>query len=247
MRLVRPGERIFIVKGVAEWRRAQARARAPRLRSAAMDDRALVEQQLGRPPRAFRRVAARCPDGTPGGDRAVALRRRRRSVPDDLLPDLPAPRGGGRATRGGGRRRALERGGRARPRARGRPRARDGGAAADPPRARRRQGRPGRRLVARAGDRRQRQPAPAQVPARARGLRARAAGLPPRRADPGRARPTLAAPQCCLRIGASDHRGGGRERAARMGGRAPAAARAGARGAAARAAARGRSTPSSRS
>ena len=27
MRLVKPGERIFIVKGVAEWRRAQARAR----------------------------------------------------------------------------------------------------------------------------------------------------------------------------------------------------------------------------
>ena len=30
-----------------------------------MDDRALVEQQLGRPPRAFRRVAARCPGGAP--------------------------------------------------------------------------------------------------------------------------------------------------------------------------------------
>jgi hypothetical protein len=30
-----------------------------------MDDRALVEQQLGRPPRALRRVAARCPDGRP--------------------------------------------------------------------------------------------------------------------------------------------------------------------------------------
>ena len=30
-----------------------------------MDDRALVERQLGRPPRAFRRVAARCPDGSP--------------------------------------------------------------------------------------------------------------------------------------------------------------------------------------
>ena len=30
-----------------------------------MDDRALVERQLGRPPRAFRRVAARCPNGTP--------------------------------------------------------------------------------------------------------------------------------------------------------------------------------------
>lgn len=27
MRLVRPGERIFIVKGVEEWRRAQARAK----------------------------------------------------------------------------------------------------------------------------------------------------------------------------------------------------------------------------
>jgi hypothetical protein len=30
-----------------------------------MDDRALVEQQLGRAPRAFRRVAARCPFGAP--------------------------------------------------------------------------------------------------------------------------------------------------------------------------------------
>lgn len=30
-----------------------------------MDDLALVERQLGRPPRAFRRVAARCPFGAP--------------------------------------------------------------------------------------------------------------------------------------------------------------------------------------
>jgi hypothetical protein len=30
-----------------------------------MDDRALVERQLGRPPRAFNRVAARCPFGAP--------------------------------------------------------------------------------------------------------------------------------------------------------------------------------------
>jgi len=30
-----------------------------------MDDRAIVEQQLGRPPRAFRRVVARCPYGAP--------------------------------------------------------------------------------------------------------------------------------------------------------------------------------------
>lgn len=29
------------------------------------DDRTLVQQQLGRPPRAFRRVAARCPSGAP--------------------------------------------------------------------------------------------------------------------------------------------------------------------------------------
>src|SRR5919198_539022 len=36
-----------------------------RLRSGAMDDGAVVERQLGRPPRAFRRVAARCPFGRP--------------------------------------------------------------------------------------------------------------------------------------------------------------------------------------
>ena len=30
-----------------------------------MDDRAVVERQLGRPPRAFRRVAVRCPFGQP--------------------------------------------------------------------------------------------------------------------------------------------------------------------------------------
>ena len=30
-----------------------------------MDDRALVERQLGRPPRAFRRVVVRCPGGAP--------------------------------------------------------------------------------------------------------------------------------------------------------------------------------------
>ena len=36
-----------------------------RLRSRSMDDRALVERQLGRPPRAFLRVVARCPWGRP--------------------------------------------------------------------------------------------------------------------------------------------------------------------------------------
>ncbi len=36
-----------------------------RLRSGGMDDRALVERQLGRPPRALLRVAVRCPFGAP--------------------------------------------------------------------------------------------------------------------------------------------------------------------------------------
>jgi hypothetical protein len=40
-------------------------APTPELRSLAMHDRAIVEQQLGRRPRAFRRVAARCPFGLP--------------------------------------------------------------------------------------------------------------------------------------------------------------------------------------
>ena len=62
-RLVRPGERLFIVKGIDGV--ARGLARRPRLRSGGMDDRALVERQLGRPPRAFRRVAARCPFGRP--------------------------------------------------------------------------------------------------------------------------------------------------------------------------------------
>ena len=90
MRLVRPGERIFIVKGVAEWRRAQARAKA-RIPWAAMDNRALVEQQLGRPPRAFPPRRRPLSERGARGHRAVAVRRRRRSVPDHLLPDLPAP------------------------------------------------------------------------------------------------------------------------------------------------------------
>jgi hypothetical protein len=37
----------------------------PGLRSGGMDDRALVERQLGRRPRAFLRVVARCPFGAP--------------------------------------------------------------------------------------------------------------------------------------------------------------------------------------
>ena len=90
------------------------------LGSEPMDDRDVVERQLGRPPRAFRRVVVRCPVRAAGRHRAGAVRRRRRAVPDHLLPDLPAPRRGDRAARGGRRRRALERGGRARARRCGR-------------------------------------------------------------------------------------------------------------------------------
>ena len=37
------------------------------------DDRAIVERQLGRPPRAFRRVAVRCPFGLPAVTEQAAL------------------------------------------------------------------------------------------------------------------------------------------------------------------------------
>ena len=75
-----------------------------------VDDRAVVERQLGRPPRAFRRVAVRCPFGRPAVTEQAPYDDRRRAVPDDVLPDVPAPRRRDRAARGGRRRRALERG-----------------------------------------------------------------------------------------------------------------------------------------
>ena len=58
---VKPGEQLFIVRGIAAWR---ARRRTTNL-DQPMDDLAIVERQLGRPPRAFRRVAVRCPYGAP--------------------------------------------------------------------------------------------------------------------------------------------------------------------------------------
>ena len=39
--------------------------RTEAVRRSPAEDRALVERQLGRPPRAFRRVAVRCPFGAP--------------------------------------------------------------------------------------------------------------------------------------------------------------------------------------
>ena len=65
-------------------------AHSSRLRSRTVDDdRALVERQLGRPPRAFRRVVVRCPFGRPAVTEQAPLRRGRRAVPDDVLPHLP--------------------------------------------------------------------------------------------------------------------------------------------------------------
>ena len=63
---VRPGERLFIVKGIESWRRTH-RAPAPRAIATVspVDERDLVERQIGRRPRAFHRVAARCPFGMP--------------------------------------------------------------------------------------------------------------------------------------------------------------------------------------
>ena len=73
-----------------------------------MDDRALVAPQLGRSPRAFLRVAVRCPFGLPAVTEQRAVRRRPSAVPDDVLRHVSAPGGGGRAARGRRWRRALE-------------------------------------------------------------------------------------------------------------------------------------------
>ena len=62
--LVKPGERLFIVRGIAAWRTSTHRRRRASL-PRPVDDRAVVERQLGRAPRAFRRVAVRCPFGRP--------------------------------------------------------------------------------------------------------------------------------------------------------------------------------------
>ena len=108
---VKPGERLFIVKGINAWQRSRRRD-AVDLRVSRVDDRALVERQIGRRPRAFRRVVARCPYGTPAVTEQEPYDDDGRAVPDDLLPDLPAPRRRGLTPRGRRRGRALERGGR---------------------------------------------------------------------------------------------------------------------------------------
>ena len=143
------------------------------------------------------------------GHRAGAVRRERRAVPDDLLPDLPPPRRRDRAHRGGRRSRALEPA-----RGRGRRAGRvaaigDGGAARGPARARGRAAWPRRRGVARARHRRLEPPGRPQVPARARRVRPRAAGVPARRAHPRRGRAALAAERCCSEGASGGYLGSG--------------------------------------
>ena len=77
-----------------------------------MDDLAVLERQLGRPPRAFRRVAVRCPFGAPAVVEQEPFDARRRAVPDAVLAHLPPPR---RARSRGSRRPAGSSAGRPRP------------------------------------------------------------------------------------------------------------------------------------
>ena len=57
-------------------------------------DEAAVTAQLERPPRGVAGVAYRCPCGTARRGRDPAPAGRRHTVPDDVLPDLPAGHGG---------------------------------------------------------------------------------------------------------------------------------------------------------
>ena len=106
---VKPGERLFIVKGIAAWRRAHEQN--PPLASG-LHGRPRARRAPARPPAA--RIPARrrpLPVRRAGRHRAVGLRRDGRAVPDDVLRHLPAPRRRDRAARGGRRSRALERDG----------------------------------------------------------------------------------------------------------------------------------------
>ena len=86
---VKPGERLFIVKGIPAGGRRAARRGYDR---PAVDDKQIVERQLGRAPRAFRPRRRPLSVGPAGRDRAGAVRRERRAVPDDVLRHVPTPR-----------------------------------------------------------------------------------------------------------------------------------------------------------
>ena len=221
---VKPGERLFIVKGIAAWRRAH--------RAKHRDD--------GRPRSRRAPARAAAPRVSPRrralpfgacGDRAEPLRRSGRSLPDDVLRHVPVARRRDLAARGRGWRRALGRRGARDPGlaeslARATASSATCGAAGGRPNGRRR----GASLELGIGG--ARTPA-AQVPARARRLRARAPRLRARREDPGGDRDALARkPVARARAEAVTDdrgrcRGRGRARAAASGmSRTPQAARA---------------------
>ena len=73
-----------------------------------MDDLEVVERQLGRPPRAFRRVAVRCPFGAPAVVEQEPFDSDGTPFPTQFWLTLPPPRGARRPARGRGRGRALD-------------------------------------------------------------------------------------------------------------------------------------------
>ena len=173
------------------------------LASLRVDDACDRPRQLGRQPRAFRRVAVRCPFGKPGGHRAGAVRRGRHAVPDAVLRHVPAPRRCDLAPRGGRRRRALD--------AR---RARATTSSREPRRAQAEQRALRPELDAGiGGSTREGQP---QVPARPRRVRARAARLRARRP-----RSSPSSRRCGPRLLLYSATDGRRARAAAVGGRQP--------------------------
>jgi hypothetical protein len=54
-----------------------------------VDDRAIVERQIGRPPRAFRRVAVRCPFGRPAVTEQAPFDERGRPFPTQFYVTCP--------------------------------------------------------------------------------------------------------------------------------------------------------------
>ena len=180
------GEHLFIVKGIQQWRAArtgQHDGPPCTLTDPRRTDRAVVARQIGREPRAFRRVVVRCPFGRPAVTEQSPYDPTRRAVPDDVLRDLPPPRRRDLAARGGG---GVERWTRARrtttrssPRASPRRTRSHAPSAASSPAARPAATAARRSTSASAAPARH---GLAQVPARPRGLRARAARLRARRA-----------------------------------------------------------------
>ena len=146
----------------------------------------------GGAPRAFRRVAVRCPFGKPAVAEQAPFDRDGTPFPTQFWLTCRHLVAAIARLEAGGRGRALEQGRRRRPRAAAQPRARAGGAA-------------GAAAGAAARDRRRdagRQP---EVPARPRRVRARPSRLRARRADPRRGRAALAGGRVLLgsMIGAS--------------------------------------------